>query len=80
MKYSPPFFSTYLLPATRKATTARKKARSTAQRKVATGWIPIRPPMKALLLLFNRATMSGRMWSVFFSLKSCKSRTTCKNV
>lgn len=50
---------------------ALKKALRTAQRKVAGGSMPIRPQMKAFLLLFSRATMSGRIWSVFFSRKSC---------
>ncbi|TNN28767.1 hypothetical protein EYF80_061084 [Liparis tanakae] len=48
----------------------RRLILTTAQRKVATGSIPIRLQTKAFLLLLSKATMSGRMWSVFFSLKS----------
>jgi hypothetical protein len=56
---------------------ALKKALRTAQRKVAGGSMPIRPQMKAFLLLFSRATMSGRIWSVFFSRKSCVGIREC---
>lgn len=76
----PVFFSTYRFPASLKATIALKNARSTAQRNTATGSMPIIPQMKAFLLLRRRATMSGRMWSVFFSRKSWGERSKIRNL
>lgn len=75
----PVFFSTYRLPASLKATIALKNARRTAQRNTATGSMPIIPQIKAFLLLRRRATMSGRMWSVFFSRKSWGERSRVRN-
>lgn len=66
----PVFLWMCLFPASLKATTALKKARRTDHRKIATGSIPIIPEINAFLLLLRRATMSGRIWSVFFSRKS----------
>lgn len=61
LAHIPVFFSTYRFPASLKATIALKNARRTAQRKTATGSIPIIPQIKAFLLLRRRATMSGRI-------------------
>lgn len=57
-------------PASLKAAMALMVARRIPHRNMATGSIPMSCRTYARSLLRNNATMSGRMWSVFFSRKS----------
>lgn len=58
-------------PASLKAASPLIVARRIPHRNMATGSMPMSCRTYALSLLLNNATMSERMWSVFFSRKSC---------
>lgn len=72
--YVPEVLAAQERPASLKAASPLIVARRMPHRNMATGSMPMSCRTYARSLLLNNATMSGRMWSVFFSRKSWRGR------